>query len=327
MGRCKQRADHGSCADSTFPSWICPVACGACAICSGHPLNDAYQSLMNHTNIPTRTRVVKPAPRRVGRPRRDKRTGRVQHLRNLFTHYDKLGKAAMLVNEWASRAEAQVRATSLLNQTHQFHGPRALEGLASFRSARSAFAERVLPQAACEHPILYLFSGVDLLTAAAFFPRAPAYVLVAALPAGEPGCLISHDGCSQTSRAAAVEHLRHWHEHDFAWTSTLHMQGLFRAPIGVLPALVLYARLLGHTVRRVRTVVRQLTPRQSASYSHPSTSLQQHGHAVLRPSQAKLLAFQRDQTFSACVPAGSIGDAMRSARPQRCCQENHHAVQ
>ena len=60
----------------------------------------------------------------------------------------------------------QVRSTALLNQTHQFHGPRALADLARFTSARSALAEKLLPQRQRMPalPVLYLFSGVDLPT-------------------------------------------------------------------------------------------------------------------------------------------------------------------
>ena len=92
-------------------------------------------------------------------------------------------------------------------------------------------------------PVLYLFSGVDLLTARAFFPASTTYLLVANLHVGHADCLCS-SSCFQRALANAKAFLDNWASFQYARLSTGRMELLAREQdgsrmLGIIPALLL----------------------------------------------------------------------------------------
>ena len=93
-------------------------------------------------------------------------------------------------------------------------------------------------------PVLYLFSGADLLTARALSPGAPAYVLSSALPFGDARCFL-YDECRGRALGKLFEFVMAWRSTQFAWTNTDFMNSWLKekAPgtntsLGVLPILL-----------------------------------------------------------------------------------------
>lgn len=177
-----------------------------------------------------------------------------------------------IYNAWARIAHAEVlnstrgRERAIYKSTSEDPFPM----LTNRTTLLSNFTSRAFPKLVQELPVLYLFGGLDVLNAYAAFPRAPSYVLMADLPLGWPGakaCFRSPE-CSTTARQSAIGFLRHTHQYSLAWTSTEKMQQLFSMrgdigrghmiqksePVGVLPSLLLCARLLGYDIVGVRSL-------------------------------------------------------------------------
>jgi hypothetical protein len=168
-------------------------------------------------------------------------------------------------NEWAAATlDGLINSTAKLPSRERliYHSTNDdTFGLLTNRTIElSAFTARTFPPRVQFYPVLYPFGGLDLLNARAAFPHAPAYVIMSNLPLGSRACFASPN-CAATARKSAVGFLRHAHEYGLAWTSTERMSQLFgmqavgtTAPIGVLPSLLLCARLMGLRIRSVRSL-------------------------------------------------------------------------
>ena len=121
-------------------------------------------------------------------------------------------------------------------------------------------------------PVLYLFSGIDVLTAHALFPNS-AVVMAADLPIGRPWCLAS-PRCAAAAHAAVVDYFTHLMKYEFAWTSTTHMLSIIQRGyvVGVAPLLCVCAALMGHRVTSMRFVHESSTTSKNASARNAATT-------------------------------------------------------
>jgi hypothetical protein len=104
------------------------------------------------------------------------------------------------------------------------------------------FSSATLPELP-NAPVLYLFSGVDLLTARSFFPASTTYHLVANLHVGHVDCLCI-SSCFQRALTNAKAFLDNWASFQYARLSTGRMELLAREQdgsrmLGIIPALLL----------------------------------------------------------------------------------------
>lgn len=143
------------------------------------------------------------------------------------------------MNAWAARAVADLEASS----------PSLTRRLRERLEEVGRFSRASLPLVTHALPVLYLFSGSDLLTAAALFPTAPDYTLVADLPHGEPACFLE-PACMARANASSHAFFAHWEGLRFARQSSNSMRRAF-ARTGVLPALLLSLRLVGEPILHV----------------------------------------------------------------------------
>ena len=144
------------------------------------------------------------------------------------------------MNAWARAAVAHLEATS----------PDLLTTLRDRLDQLGSFSRRVFPRAIHTLPVLYMFSGSDLLTAHALFPNAPEYNLVADFPTGHPACFAT-PLCASRANESASAFFKHWSNLRFARQSTNLMRRAFginehgaRATAGQLGALLLSLQLM-----------------------------------------------------------------------------------
>ena len=113
------------------------------------------------------------------------------------------------------------------------------------------------------------FCGVDLYNALALFPDSPRYVMLAALPLGDPLCFVIPQ-CRLHMTKMVLKFLAHWAWQGFAWTQTAKMHqylshwsccgktnetvfpGSPGLPIGLTAPLVLSLALAGHRIEHIR---------------------------------------------------------------------------
>jgi hypothetical protein len=155
-------------------------------------------------------------------------------------------------------------------------------------TALSNFSTSNLPRATHSLPVLYLFSGSDLITAHALFAASPEYHLVADFPVGHPSCFLDA-ACASQANASTVAFFKHWAALRFARQSTNLMRRTFER-VGQLPALLVLLRLMGQPV--IHATVRDGLP--------PSLS------------PAPKFTESADQTIAA-RPGGSSGGASGAA--------------
>lgn len=93
---------------------------------------------------------------------------------------------------------------------------------------------------------VYLFSGMDLATLVGFQPLGKSYTLLAEFKPGDWACLLQPE-CSARALDSAVSWYGHVLARDFLFSVTVEMRAFF-AKVGVLPAILLNAQLLGHEV-------------------------------------------------------------------------------
>ena len=179
------------------------------------------------------------------------------HQRTAVQYLDPSTYAARLKDERSDAAmEAAMRAwmaSPELDIAARF--PDDAKVLADRLAAQRAWGEGSLPATAHGRtlPVFYAFSGMDLLTAAGFFPDSPDYTLLAEFSVGDEFCFTRPD-CVEQATASAVGWFRHVAERHFRTTNTKTMLELFAPPVGVLPALLLSLRILGHELVRVERV-------------------------------------------------------------------------
>ena len=140
------------------------------------------------------------------------------------------------MNAWSAAAVAHLESSS----------PSLLEALRERLQALGSFSQQTFPQVVHSLPVLYMFSGSDLLTAHALFPHAPSYHLVADFPTGDPSCFLDA-ACASKANESASAFFKHWANLRFARQSTNLMRRAF-ATSGQLPALLLSLRLMGQPV-------------------------------------------------------------------------------
>ena len=151
------------------------------------------------------------------------------------------GRAADRMSEWAARTTLEV-------------SQRWRQAFGDYAAELSAWSVEHVAASAKRLPVIYPFSGADLVTAAGLFPDAPAYMLIAEFKPGQRRSL--YEAAAQES---ALKWLGHVHARNFEFSVTREMRSFFD-DVGVLPTLLLVVHLLGssdgETSRtRVRRVV------------------------------------------------------------------------
>ena len=137
------------------------------------------------------------------------------------------------MNGWSQLAVASLESSQ----------PSLVETLRQRLGTLSRWSRDMFPQMVHSLPVLYPFSGADLLTAHAMFPNAPSYTLIADFPTGDPSCFLDA-ACAAKANASATAFFSHWSNLRFARQSTNLMRRAF-ATSGQLPALLLSLRLIG----------------------------------------------------------------------------------
>lgn len=99
---------------------------------------------------------------------------------------------------------------------------------------------------------VYLFSGMDMVTLAGMQPFAHSHTLLAEFKRGDFN-IFTEETCRSAALESAVSWMGHVFLRDFLFSNTNEMRDFFsksceRGDIGILPALLLNARLLGHQV-------------------------------------------------------------------------------
>ena len=137
------------------------------------------------------------------------------------------------MREWADEAWARLKQSGQAGLMRL-----RADQLRNFTSSRLPSAVRTLP-------VLYLFGGVDLLTASWLFPSATRHTLMSALPLGQPSCFL-RAACRAQAHQAVADYFAAWAHNSYAWTQSEYMVNYWFTPkIGVLPALLLSLRILG----------------------------------------------------------------------------------
>ena len=95
-------------------------------------------------------------------------------------------------------------------------------------------------------PVLYPFSGADLLSALSLFSDAPSHTLVAPFPTGDARCFLSA-ACREQATSAAVSFFQNFADRGGGWTDDTASNGT----VGVLPVLLV---ALHYSGRRVVTI-------------------------------------------------------------------------
>ena len=116
--------------------------------------------------------------------------------------------------------------------------------------AMREWAEDVVAESWSKRPVVYPFSGMDLVTAVSLFPDAPLYSLVAPFASGG-GCL-EDDACMLKAASVARLWFRHAESRRWRTSNTQYMTKLFNSPAGVLPVLLLSIELLDSEVLDVQ---------------------------------------------------------------------------
>ena len=161
------------------------------------------------------------------------------------------------------------------------------EYLAAFQNRRATLQawssqDKRLNSIAPETPTLYLFSGCDLLTPAAFRPLATAHNLLAEFSPGAPDCFVNAT-CHQVAVRSATDFIWHvgnqYHTQGGRPTITTTMQGFFEE-VGVLPSLIATSALLDMRIvgavsskTRVTLYVRQRLVQNTSKDHLPSMRL------------------------------------------------------
>jgi hypothetical protein len=215
---------------------------------------------------------------------------------------DSAAHAAYLVygmNRWAEAAAAHLEATS----------PLAVSTLRERLGSLGAFSKATFPQPIQSLPVLYMFSGSDLLTAYALFPHAPSYNLVADFPTGSPECFVDA-ACASRANESALAFFKHWANLRFARQSTNLMRRAFAvSESGQLPGLLLSLRLVGERVIYAETS----TVSTLATGDGPVTVSGTNGHAG-RGDGAVAIRAGAGASVSAGAGAGPSDDSSRFLR-------------
>jgi hypothetical protein len=241
------------------------VACGICVPCAGHPLQRTYAQLFLKMKNPPHA-----AQRELGNVSESLRQAALE-ARQAALEVTAAQKARKLARSRGSRRrEPSVEelntwvdaAVAALNN-HSELGPTLVAQLTRRAQELGRFANTTLnlPPSVSALPVLYPFSGIDLITAHALFPRAPSFTLAADLPAGRPWCLGS-PRCAAAALSSVIDFFLHVTRYRFAWTSTTHMLSIVSRGflVGVEPILLVCLRLLGHRPERVTRVVETTSP-------------------------------------------------------------------
>jgi len=140
------------------------------------------------------------------------------------------------MNAWAEQATA---------------GLSNLEALHDRTAALHTFSASIFPRVVQQLPVLYMFSGADLLTAHALFPSSPEYHLVADFPVGHPSCFLDA-ACISQANESAIAFFQHWAKLKYARQSTNLMRRAFDR-VGHLPVLLVSLRLMNQQLLHLTT--------------------------------------------------------------------------
>ncbi len=165
---------------------------------------------------------------------------------------------------------------SWVNLTASHVGPGTARLLQSRLATQSQWSRKALPAHLHQSPVMYIFSGMDLVTAAGFFPNAPEYLLVAELHPGTLECYES-PGCASHAGHSARSWLGHVSGHSFSSSSTGVMMSYFKEPHGILPSLLLSLSLLGRDIVGA-ALSHAPGPNRSLHVLHIDTAKQPHSH-------------------------------------------------
>ena len=144
------------------------------------------------------------------------------------------------MNAWAAQAANELE-----------RGTASVEALRERVAALSEFSSGAFPAMTRGLPVLYMFSGTDLITAQALFPEAPDYHLVADFPVGHPSCFVDA-ACTSQANESATAFFRHWANLRYARQSTNLMRRAFER-VGQLPALLVSLHLMRQPVLHATT--------------------------------------------------------------------------
>jgi hypothetical protein len=117
--------------------------------------------------------------------------------------------------------------------------------IAAFSSSR-----RLFPAASVPVPVLYPFSGVDVLTPLHFFPNS-SITMLANLHPGKGLSCFSDLYCVRMASRSTYKVVQNWVHHHLAWLETHRMLQLFDESTGCLPALLFLLHVGGHTFDQV----------------------------------------------------------------------------
>ena len=148
------------------------------------------------------------------------------------------------MNTWAEIVATQLETSS------------SIASLRERITALSDFSTSNFPRTTHGLPVLYMFSGTDLITAHALFPNAPEYHLVADFPVGHPSCFLDA-ACTSQANESATAFFKHWANLRFARQSTNLMRRAFER-VGQLPALLVSLRLMGQPL--IHAVTQDVMP-------------------------------------------------------------------
>ena len=115
-------------------------------------------------------------------------------------------------------------------------------------AAMGSFAQSLFPPGVLTShtPVLYPFSGLDVLTAMSLYPNASTFVLLANLKHGIGLPCFKSVNCVRMASRSSYKIVQNWARHHLAWLETSRMQTLFDHRTGALPTLMLLLHLGGY---------------------------------------------------------------------------------
>ena len=184
-------------------------------------------------------------------------------------------RAARAINSWAAAFEARLLRERSSQVAQIWRREAELRGF-----GHAALPEAHVPRK--KSPLLYFFSGMDVLTAMALFPEAPEYVMLAEWTTGELDCF-EDERCAAAATESAIKAVQfiaggkdmvNGTSNGFFYQSTRLQNEAFEAeapryarrgaapgeatlashPIGVLPTLAAMVWLLGHAVESAESL-------------------------------------------------------------------------
>ena len=148
--------------------------------------------------------------------------------------------------------------------------------IAAFSRRAGLFPHHTVPPST---PVLYPFSGMDVLTAMHFFPNASSYTLLANLQLGlrhrDPLTCFSNRYCVQMASRSTYKVAQNWNYHHLAWLQTSRMMHIFVPDVvgSTLWALIFFMHVGGRTVDTIASGELNVTTGTSTNDQTASASI------------------------------------------------------